>query len=424
MIQTNPGNAINYQNIQNVPNTQNVPILTNIQNPLNFPNTQNLPNIQNPQNFQNGINAFNYQNNLKYHNTQNPITIQNENIPKVVQPSNFNNIQKFQDFQPIKLGNPTPPNYDFTNAQPYPIIGPIYKQNLLQKNYAQPINDHSKKIEQNRIIKNAYYKNQGQNMKNNHPYIQEKVDFIQNHGKKNNQNTNMILESTNLVENNIVIPSRNIEEGIIKNAVNQIEYRGNEKNPRKAVPILLTPTQPATIPKRKISELLLNQDEEKGEEISKNRVFENNTEKTNRQEIDELNKKMDTILLKINNTSATVTPLNPKTNGYFLGNNENNFEKEKIKEKIKQLENILSESYICPISKSIFEDPVLADDGQTYERNSINEWIKDNNKSPLTNEPFKSNELKTNYLIKSQIQGLRSKIDALKAQLKKYEDLS
>lgn len=44
-----------------------------------------------------------------------------------------------------------------------------------------------------------------------------------------------------------------------------------------------------------------------------------------------------------------------------------------------------SEHY-CPITMEIMEDPVLAPDGMTYERSSIERWLQDHDTSPLTNE--------------------------------------
>ena len=40
----------------------------------------------------------------------------------------------------------------------------------------------------------------------------------------------------------------------------------------------------------------------------------------------------------------------------------------------------------CPISKCIFNDPVIAGDGHTYERTAIEKWIDDGHYSPITRE--------------------------------------
>jgi hypothetical protein len=45
------------------------------------------------------------------------------------------------------------------------------------------------------------------------------------------------------------------------------------------------------------------------------------------------------------------------------------------------------EKFVCPLSQEPFKDPVMADDGQTYERAVIEEWFKtEGPKSPITNE--------------------------------------
>ena len=40
----------------------------------------------------------------------------------------------------------------------------------------------------------------------------------------------------------------------------------------------------------------------------------------------------------------------------------------------------------CPITTEVFEDPVVACDGFTYERNVIESWLKTHNRSPMTGE--------------------------------------
>ena len=40
--------------------------------------------------------------------------------------------------------------------------------------------------------------------------------------------------------------------------------------------------------------------------------------------------------------------------------------------------------FICPISRELFKEPVLADDGFFYEKNEIEKWLKAKNTSPLT----------------------------------------
>jgi hypothetical protein len=65
----------------------------------------------------------------------------------------------------------------------------------------------------------------------------------------------------------------------------------------------------------------------------------------------------------------------------------------------------------CPITFEIFVDPVLADDGHTYERSAIVEWLKHHNDtSPITREPIKIKELKTNRIVKQLADQYRSSI--------------
>ena len=42
------------------------------------------------------------------------------------------------------------------------------------------------------------------------------------------------------------------------------------------------------------------------------------------------------------------------------------------------------EHFICSISGDIFKDPVIASDGQTYERVSIEKWIATKEGQPVT----------------------------------------
>src|SRR5271157_5364003 len=43
------------------------------------------------------------------------------------------------------------------------------------------------------------------------------------------------------------------------------------------------------------------------------------------------------------------------------------------------------EQLTCPIGHDLFGDPVLAEDGHFYERNSIENWFRHKNTSPMTN---------------------------------------
>jgi len=56
---------------------------------------------------------------------------------------------------------------------------------------------------------------------------------------------------------------------------------------------------------------------------------------------------------------------------------------------------------VCPITFSLFVDPVIAEDGHTYERSAITDWIQRNSTSPLTREPITIEGLRPNLTVRS-----------------------
>ena len=46
------------------------------------------------------------------------------------------------------------------------------------------------------------------------------------------------------------------------------------------------------------------------------------------------------------------------------------------------------DEYLCPITCEVMEDPVMADDGQTYERAAIATWVAGHGTSPMTRQPM------------------------------------
>ena len=63
----------------------------------------------------------------------------------------------------------------------------------------------------------------------------------------------------------------------------------------------------------------------------------------------------------------------------------------------------------CPITKKLMEDPVVASDGGTYERAAVEEYLREKRNSPLTDEPFEDDLLRTNKQIKKKIETFLSK---------------
>jgi hypothetical protein len=51
------------------------------------------------------------------------------------------------------------------------------------------------------------------------------------------------------------------------------------------------------------------------------------------------------------------------------------------------------DSFLCPITREPMEDPVICTDGHTYEREAIEMWLRNNSRSPKTNEELASTQL-------------------------------
>lgn len=84
------------------------------------------------------------------------------------------------------------------------------------------------------------------------------------------------------------------------------------------------------------------------------------------------------------------------------------------------------EKYYCPITKQIFSEPVVAEDGQIYEKKAIKVWLENNNTSPLTREMIKK-DLFPIYQFKDEINEYLKKNPEYKEQqyacLKDYNKL-
>ena len=60
--------------------------------------------------------------------------------------------------------------------------------------------------------------------------------------------------------------------------------------------------------------------------------------------------------------------------------------------------------FICPLSGVIMRSPVKANDGYTYERTAIYEWLRSDKKSPMTTVTIVKEQLKQDLLLRSRIQ--------------------
>lgn len=53
---------------------------------------------------------------------------------------------------------------------------------------------------------------------------------------------------------------------------------------------------------------------------------------------------------------------------------------------------------LCPLTKQLFVEPVIAGDGQTYERAAIEEWLKTHGTSPGTKDPLSPTFFPNNHM--------------------------
>ena len=64
----------------------------------------------------------------------------------------------------------------------------------------------------------------------------------------------------------------------------------------------------------------------------------------------------------------------------------------------------IPERLCCPISLELMERPVIAADGHTYDRRSIEDWLaRGNTTSPTTGAPLEHLHLVDNHLVKSMV---------------------
>ncbi|CAF4257336.1 unnamed protein product, partial [Adineta steineri] len=61
----------------------------------------------------------------------------------------------------------------------------------------------------------------------------------------------------------------------------------------------------------------------------------------------------------------------------------------------------------CPITLELFIDPVLAEDGQTYERSAIIQWIQQHGTSPFTRQQLSVLRLTPNRAIKTAVENFK-----------------
>ena len=83
----------------------------------------------------------------------------------------------------------------------------------------------------------------------------------------------------------------------------------------------------------------------------------------------------------------------------------------------------IPKEYICPISQELFVNPVIANDGHTYEQSAIKRWFSSGKlKSPLTNEYLKSDKLIPNKTLLNLVNSYRHNLG--KEFISKCQDMS
>ena len=68
----------------------------------------------------------------------------------------------------------------------------------------------------------------------------------------------------------------------------------------------------------------------------------------------------------------------------------------------------IPDEFLCPISYEVMEDPVLLEDGHTYDRKSIESWLASHSTSPMTNTRLSSKALSPNYALRAAIERWRA----------------
>ena len=63
----------------------------------------------------------------------------------------------------------------------------------------------------------------------------------------------------------------------------------------------------------------------------------------------------------------------------------------------------LPADFVCPITTEVMSDPVMAADGQSYERTAIERWLATKSTSPLTGGELEHPYLTPNHMLRRMI---------------------
>ncbi|EOA14619.1 hypothetical protein CARUB_v10027877mg [Capsella rubella] len=88
---------------------------------------------------------------------------------------------------------------------------------------------------------------------------------------------------------------------------------------------------------------------------------------------------------------------------------------ERLRKVVDKAQNSLSRTpsgppshFICPLVKGVMNEPCVAADGYTYDREAIEEWLREKDTSPVTNLPLPNKSLLANYTLYSAIMEWKS----------------
>lgn len=79
--------------------------------------------------------------------------------------------------------------------------------------------------------------------------------------------------------------------------------------------------------------------------------------------------------------------------------------------------------YFCPITNEIMQEPVIAADGYTYEKEAIQTWLVRRQTSPVTNLPLTNKDLIPNHTLKSWIIAHQESLRKAQKCFLPYEEL-
>lgn len=114
----------------------------------------------------------------------------------------------------------------------------------------------------------------------------------------------------------------------------------------------------------------------------------------------------------------------PKTRSYSSQRNHENMRNGSLKNMspVTQYMEPLYETFFCPLTKNIMEDPVTIESGVTYERKAITEWFESCSNSvkiccPATGQRLQSKSLSTNRALKTIIEEWKERDEAARIKV-------